>query len=421
LSPTNDSGLLVFSAIPRYASKYGRIYVFVKSKTSDGYVVTFGSGSTGSKIKGRSIQVLAQDLWTVLSVPFAIVAESRDKPQRGVTAEALKPEDYNNRGVTFKNLGQSPQQTIADFDEAIRLDPIDAIYYNNRGQSYVAIKQYERAIADFDQVMRLDPAYAQAYNNRGQSYLALGQPERSIADFNQAIQLDPTNAVAFTNRGRCYSALREYDKAISDYNEAIELYSMSQTQEGNELSQSIAVVWNSLGIALRFLGRIEQAESSFAKAISTDPTTVWYYINQADLLLERHRYSDALTVIDLVVSRIPDRSIAWAHRGQILRRLGRYEDAIASYDHATELDPQYAWAWNGKGLAFAATGDWLNAKKCYGEALAHNPDDVWVWHNYGEAVFQTGDLNEAITAYEQALQRFPNNQSIIQKLRELQD
>ena len=66
------------------------------------------------------------------------------------------------------------RRAIADYDQAIRLDPKDATAYNNRGSARYDRKEYDGAIADYDQAIRLDPKYATAYNNRGSARDAKG-------------------------------------------------------------------------------------------------------------------------------------------------------------------------------------------------------------------------------------------------------
>jgi tetratricopeptide (TPR) repeat protein len=56
---------------------------------------------------------------------------------------------------------------IADYDQAIALDPKDAIAYNGRGNVYYDRKDYDGAIADYVQAIMLDPKLALAYNGRG--------------------------------------------------------------------------------------------------------------------------------------------------------------------------------------------------------------------------------------------------------------
>jgi tetratricopeptide (TPR) repeat protein len=50
-------------------------------------------------------------------------------------------------------------KAVADYTEAIRLDPNYDVAYQNRGRSYFAKRDYDRAIADYDQALRINPRY----------------------------------------------------------------------------------------------------------------------------------------------------------------------------------------------------------------------------------------------------------------------
>jgi tetratricopeptide (TPR) repeat protein len=99
-----------------------------------------------------------------------------------------------------------------------------AIAYNERGIAYDNKGQYDRGIADFDQAIKLDPNYAKAYFNRGTTYRKTGHLDRAIADYNQAIKLNPKDAVAYAGRGLAYEHKGEKKRAIADYRKAIELF-----------------------------------------------------------------------------------------------------------------------------------------------------------------------------------------------------
>ena len=98
-----------------------------------------------------------------------------------------------------------------------------AIAYNNRGNAYVAKRDYDRAIEDYDQSIKLIPGYAKPFNNRGLAYQKKGEYERAIKDFDEAIKLDPNYASAFANRADTYQKMNEYDRAFQDFDEAIRL------------------------------------------------------------------------------------------------------------------------------------------------------------------------------------------------------
>ncbi len=130
---------------------------------------------------------------------------------------------YVNRGVEY-NSASELDRAIADFSEAIRLNPKFAMAFYNRGIAYRSKNDPDRAIADYNEAIRLNPKYGSAFNNRGLVFYSPKKNyDRAIADYNEAIRLDPKNARAFNNRGNAYDDKNDHDRAIADYNEAIRL------------------------------------------------------------------------------------------------------------------------------------------------------------------------------------------------------
>jgi tetratricopeptide (TPR) repeat protein len=112
---------------------------------------------------------------------------------------------------------------IADFTQAIRIDPNFAKAYVGRGATYADKQDYDRAIVDYTQAIRIDPNYATAYISRGATYADKQDYDRAIADYNQAIKIDPNDATAYINRGSAYRTKQDYDRAIADYTQAIRI------------------------------------------------------------------------------------------------------------------------------------------------------------------------------------------------------
>ena len=126
-------------------------------------------------------------------------------------------------GASLMQTKATYDRAIADFNEAIQLDPKSAHAFRNRGVAYAKQRRQDRAIADFNEAIRLDPKSALAFRNRGVVYAYKGDYDRAIADFNEAIRLDPKSAPAFRNRGVAYAYKGDNDRAIADFNEAIRL------------------------------------------------------------------------------------------------------------------------------------------------------------------------------------------------------
>jgi tetratricopeptide (TPR) repeat protein len=106
---------------------------------------------------------------------------------------------FYNRGIAHAKKSQY-DHAIADFNQAIRLDPDSIFALNNRGAAHARNGQYDDAIADFNEAIRIDASYAITYNNRGIAYAKKGQFDRAVEDFDQAIRFDPKDASAFKNR-----------------------------------------------------------------------------------------------------------------------------------------------------------------------------------------------------------------------------
>ena len=80
---------------------------------------------------------------------------------------------------------------IEDFNEVIRINPMLAGAYSNRGTVYYDMGDYTRAIEDFDREIANNPEYAEPYFDRAVAYGELGRKVESIHDYDAAIAIDP--------------------------------------------------------------------------------------------------------------------------------------------------------------------------------------------------------------------------------------
>ena len=112
---------------------------------------------------------------------------------------------------------------MADFKEAIRLDPKDSFAYHRRGFAWQSKGDFDKAIADHDEAIRLDPKNPYAHVARGIAWRLKGNFEQAMADCNEAIGLDHGCALAYGIRGAVRGSTGDFDRAMADCNEAIRL------------------------------------------------------------------------------------------------------------------------------------------------------------------------------------------------------
>jgi hypothetical protein len=106
-------------------------------------------------------------------------------------ASLLSATDYFAQGDYDYDRG-SCNQAIADYTEAIKIDPTYAEAYNNRAYTYMMEQDYAHALPDLNQAIQLRPNYVYALMNRGDIYnYDQIDRARAIADYDRIIALGP--------------------------------------------------------------------------------------------------------------------------------------------------------------------------------------------------------------------------------------
>jgi tetratricopeptide (TPR) repeat protein len=136
---------------------------------------------------------------------------------------------HTSIGASLTTTWASWRQAIADYDQAIALDP-QYVAHTSIGASLTTTWAiWRQAIADYDQAIALDPQNALAYNNRGIAYRDLGDLEQAIADYDQAIALDPQYAALTTIGGSFTKTWESWSKPLSTTNATWNLPPTRQT------------------------------------------------------------------------------------------------------------------------------------------------------------------------------------------------
>lgn len=166
---------------------------------------------------------------------------------------------YHNRGRAYA-MKDNSERAIADYNQAIELDPQDAEYHTTRGDAYLDEGQLDRALADFNRALELDPYDTEAMTGRGEVYVEKGDLERAIADFSMAIKYEQKHGEAYAGRA---AALLKAGKAAD---------ALPDAERATELEPGDADVFTTRAQVLEALGRKTEAMADYRKALSLDPS-----------------------------------------------------------------------------------------------------------------------------------------------------
>jgi tetratricopeptide (TPR) repeat protein len=169
---------------------------------------------------------------------------------------------YNNRGFYYYNETKRYDAALADFDQAIALNPNVAKVWLNKGNVLAAMGRNGASLAAFDRAIALGPNLADAWNNRGALKLQMRDNAGAIADCSRALELDRSHRDAYANRSLAYIQLGQFDKAIPDSRRAVEL---QPARPDNYLQLG------TIGFALSRMARYGESVAAFDEAIRQAP------------------------------------------------------------------------------------------------------------------------------------------------------
>lgn len=104
--------------------------------------------------------------------------------------EQLQPIIYIHRGMAYFSESRY-SLAMADFSEALRLNPENDKALYCRGVMYSIIQDYPKALADLNRCINLNPSWTDPILSRAQVYFHLGDKPKALADCEEALSLEP--------------------------------------------------------------------------------------------------------------------------------------------------------------------------------------------------------------------------------------
>jgi tetratricopeptide (TPR) repeat protein len=250
---------------------------------------------------------------------------------------------YVNRVMAYALKGNL-DKALADANEAIRLDPGNAMAFTNRGFVYEFNDDPTRALADFNEAIRLDPSNALALNNRGEIYAERGEYTSAIQNYSEAIRIQPEFPAALTNRARVYFATGALDQALDDYSHTI------------KLEQNDAGTWTNRGTVYLAKGERDSAIADFGEAIRLDPRSVSAFSNRGNAYLGKRDYERAIADYEKALAIDGSEPGLYFNRGRANYFRGALHDAVRDFNRSLELDPTSAYAFLWQEIANMRSG-----------------------------------------------------------------
>jgi tetratricopeptide (TPR) repeat protein len=310
----------------------------IKTGPNQGVPITyFDLFDKGLPIIASSIRATTADDYLALAKAL-LGKKGKEREMIDLANQALtirqSYEAYFYRAYAKEDLGDR-YGAIADYTQALAINPIDSLSYNNRAAAKFFVGDKQGAIADYNRVIAINPRDSSAYTGRAIVKSYLGDPKGSIDDATHAIALNSLDADAYSTRGLVKANLGNVQGAINDYNRAL------------AINPKHAIAYSNRGRSRYDLGDNLGAIDDFNRALNINPSD----------------------------------GISYSSRGASRFALGDHLGAIADYNQSLAINPQNAAAYSNRGAARFVLGDKYGALADYSQALFINPRDASAYIN----------------------------------------
>jgi tetratricopeptide (TPR) repeat protein len=332
---------------------------------------------------------------------------------------------YRNRGDVFVQK-RDYDRAIADYTQAIALNPNDLAAYDQRGLAYADKGDYDRAIADHTKAMSIDPKHPFPPYNRGSAYWKKGDIKRAIADFRKTLELDPSDKDAKAALDRLTAASSASSSASKDsdcVNKSGEAQFQACTRvietkrfNGKPLSNhDLATVYsNRCG---SYLSRAEgnrdydTAIADCDQAIKIDPKNTYAYTNRCIVNDKKGDFDQAIADCSQAIKFDPKLAHAYSSRAVAYNSKRNYEKAISDATRAIELSPNYAVAYHNRAIYLIKAGKAERAVADSTKAIEINPKDGRLYTGRAWGYFKSGKPSQGLPDANRAVELTTDNAS----------
>jgi cyclophilin family peptidyl-prolyl cis-trans isomerase/tetratricopeptide (TPR) repeat protein len=281
-------------------------------------------------------------------------------------------------------------QSLDFYVDATTLSPHNAQLFNEWGQTYLALGDFDRALEKYQHSLSLDKEYAQTYLLLGELYMRQKEWDQAVEVYQQAVELGRRPVEAYSALGYVYTQMGDLEAALGAYLKTAELQPRNYNHHKN-----LAILYQQMG---RTEDAIREATAALELAPKSQQEAIQNFVAQLKQAQPALSPGDAQKVQKLM-----------AEGGQHMQAQD-WDAAEESFLQVLELDANHPQAHSGLAYVYAKQGR-------VDEAIAENlvviqlvPGDYNSYKNLALLYQEKGELGNAISAAEQALALAPEKE-----------
>jgi tetratricopeptide (TPR) repeat protein/peroxiredoxin len=259
-----------------------------------------------------------------------------------------------------------------------------------------------------------DPALAFGRNqlSLGALFFQRGYLDQADASFQQALRDDPSSAEALYGIGSVYLNQNKNDVARETFERCIQLKP--------NYPETLPDAWNNLGVLATRENHIDDAITSFQKALSINPQHLLSLDNLGNAYRAQKRWEEARQVLERAVSIAPDDPEANYSLGMVFAQTNETAKAEDFLQRALKARPAYPEALNNLGILYLVTNRRDQAVASFEKCIQVAPAFDQAYLNLARVYAIENNRESAQSTLHALLKQHPDHAQAEQMLKELQ-
>jgi len=272
------------------------------------------------------------------------------------------------------------------FNRAIKIDPGTPGIHFRIAKTLVFLGKLKEAVLELQKDIELFPDAGQSYGLLGETYLQLKEYQKAKENFEAAIRIKPDYMKAYYGLATACARLGLKDQS-KEAQQKFKQYEAEDQKAGRHWRQvleplmvtrrSVAHTNTDIGRVYNEHGNQNKAEQLWQKAAAYDPSNIDCRFHLATLYLQRHKPIDALGLYEQITRIDPKNGVSYFFAGNINAQLNRFDDAEKAYKKVIEVAPNRSEGYHALARLYLQLNRNLpEAKKLADRAIELDPDNM---------------------------------------------
>lgn len=284
---------------------------------------------------------------------------------------------------------------VADYRAALAVEADHPDILNNLGSALCQLGRVDEAAAIYERAVAAAPDRADIHRNMANIRFMQGKAPLAEPHLLAVTRLDPDDAKALSDLGLCLKHLDRLDDAEAAFLKAIDIDPFIETP------------WQRLAEMRLDNGDREGCREALEQASLIDPDSLLTLLGWGHYHAACEAQAEAAVFYGRVCEKEPENASFLNCLGNALHFSGQHDAAVDAFERAIAVNAEFSEAYNNLANVYVSMNKRATAVTHYQRSLELNPKQAVVACNLGNVCRDLGRIKDAIAAFQRAIEIEP--------------